>query len=145
MKNWPLFLVTCFICSVTLISCKRTSKTDTADKTSEEITLITDNEDQYPRDIDLLNKTVVSERLKDLLGEEYEGMLEHFETQTPIVSVGKIYKFTGCEAHNCPNFLTTVYYDAKHDNFNVVISKRGKVKVYAEGETISIPKALDAK
>lgn len=145
MKNWPLFLIACFICSITLISCKRTSETVTANKASEKLTLITQNEDQYPRDINLLNKTTVSERLKELLGEAYEEMLTHFETQTPIVSVGGIYKFTGCEAHNCPNFITTVYYDAEHDNFNVVISRQGKVKVYAERETISIPKALDAK
>lgn len=145
MKKWLLIPMICFIFSLSLISCKRTSTAADTVSQTETITLITENEDQYPRDIDLLNKTVVSKRLKDLLGDAYKGMLEHFETQTPIVSVEDIYKFTGCEAHNCPNFLTTVYYDAKHDNFNVVISQRGKVEIYTERETISIPKSLDAK
>src|SRR5699024_8517550 len=106
-----LLLSVCVLLPFT--SCKQTPKTGDTDSTSgKEETLIIENEGEYPRDFDLFGDNSVKERLKALLGEDFKEVKDNFETQTPVVSEENIYKFTGCKAHDCPSFLTRVYYDA---------------------------------
>lgn len=147
-RNWLLLLS--FIGVMVLVSCKRATRNPQTlqerDSASDKVeALIVENEGEYPRDVDLFSDTSVKERLENLLGEDFKKVEDNFETQTPIVSEKSIFKFTGCKAHDCPSFLTRVYYDANHDNFNVLITRSGKVKIYAEKEQIQVPKVLEVK
>ncbi len=129
-------------------SCKHNPKEQPDAKPAGKITvetLITENEGEYPRDLDIFGTNSVNSRLENILGDQYAAIKENFETQTPVVSEEDVYKFSGCKAHNCPSFITKVYYDAKQDNFNVIVSQSGKVKVYEEKGGIKVPRALESK
>lgn len=148
IKNALSFLLLGLFVHGIFFSCKPNPKEESdAEPTEKTVveTLITENEGEYPRDLDLFGDNQVNSRLKNIVGDQYASIKENFETQTPIVSEEGIYKFSGCKAHNCPSFLTKVYYDAKHDNFNLVVSQSGKVKVYEEKEGIKVPRALESK
>ena len=151
-------IITILLLFLTLISCKynklksdeesdgltKNERSSLAD--SKIAKLFTENEDKYPQsDLKLLENKDFKERLKLLTGDDYDEIMENFDTETPIVSDNEVYKFTGCKAHNCPSFLTTVLYDAKTDNMNVVVSKLGKVKIYEEDGKITTTKALRVK
>lgn len=125
------------------VSCKQ-SKEKEADATITE-NVITQNVGKYPRDIKLFQQDTIAKRLKKIAGNSYEAMLKNFQTQTPIVTVDGVYKFTGCKEHDCPSFHTTILYDGYHDNFNIVISKNGKVQVLAEKGKITVSKVLEVK
>lgn len=161
-KRISVWMISFMILSLVLAACKN-NKTAEQERTKIEVTedgelevyekdalpleIITQNEDKYPiQDLNIFEDNDVSDRLKKIAGkEEYEAILDNFETETPIVSDDGIYKFTGCKQHDCPSFLTTVLYDADEDNFNLVIEKEGKTKVYDEKGKITVSKALQAK
>lgn len=146
MKNKSIVLWASVVCFLILTSCKRApEKSETATSSGNVEVLITENEGAYPQDVDLFGSNSVNGRLQDLLGEEYKEVKANFETETPIVMEDHIYKFTGCKAHDCPSFLTRIYYDADHDNFNVLITRSGKVKIYTEKDQIRVPKVLEVK
>lgn len=155
-----LLIITTLLLSLTLVSCKynkvksgeesdatTTINSESSSSVDSKIAqLITQNVDQYPQsDLKLLENTDFKDRLKALTGNDYENIMENFDTETPIVSDEDVYKFTGCKAHNCPSFLTTILYDAKTDNMNVLVSKNGKVKIYEEDGKITTTKTLRAK
>lgn len=105
-----------------------------------------ENEGKYTRmDLDIFSNQEFTNRIKKLVGEDYDEILENFNTETPVVSSEDVYKFTGCREHDCPSYFTTILYDAKNDNFNVLIDQNGKVKVFDEKGKITMTKSLRAK
>lgn len=164
MKTTTLLTVCLISLSLFMVSCKKTKKNNTPDKSGSELTvkndsvepsttdysktavkLITENEGQYPRDLKIFKDKDIANRLKKIAGADYPKIIENFDTETPIVSLNGIYKFTGCKQHNCPSFHTTILYDAHHDNFNIIIEKNGRIKVYDEKGNITMTKALKLK
>lgn len=156
-----LAIITIVLFSSTFVSCKYNKIKDEEENNKTEIApkhenvswdgekiarLITENEEKYPQsDIRLLEDKDFKARLKSLTGEDYEEIMENFNTETPIVSDRNVYKFTGCKEHNCPSFLTTVLYDAKTGNMNVLVSKNGKTQIFEENGKITTSKALRVK
>lgn len=110
-----------------------------------ESNIITDNLLEYPVDIDLFENKDFTGRLKAIAKEHYDEIIANFQTQTPIVSDADVYKLTGCKEHDCPGFHTTILYDAKKDNYNIIVNQNGKVKVYDEKGKITMTKRLKAK
>jgi len=121
--------------------------TETTEWNEEHIfNLFTENEGLYAQaDLDLLNDKDFKLRMKNLTDDNYDNIIENFNTETPIVSDNEVYKFTGCKQHDCPSFFTTVLYDAKTRNMNILVSENGKVKIYEENGKITLTKALRAK
>ncbi|MFT4169916.1 MAG: hypothetical protein QM653_12435 [Dysgonomonas sp.] len=111
------------------------------DKTS----IIVKNEGKYPSEVKIFEDKPFSERIKNITGSEYDAIIKNFNVETPIVSENGIYKFSGCKQHDCPSFQTTIYYDAKTDNINVIISKNDKVSEFAEKGKIEISETLKKK
>lgn len=158
-KATHLFVIFLLMMTVVFVSC-RENKFENQEKTKIEATQsgelevtdepalkvlnqIVDNEEKYPRaDLNIFADEEISVRLKNILGEDYDQVVENFNTETPIVSEGKIYKFTGCKEHDCPAFFTTVLYDAESDNLNVLIEENGKTRVFDEDGKIKASKAL---
>lgn len=164
MKSTSFITALFLSLSLVFVSCKENKKDqsegtqsemsinkDTINETGESVSLaitknvITENEDQYPHDIDLFDNKEITSRLKKITGDVYDSIMENFNTETPIVSLNGVYKFTGCKEHDCPAFHTTVIYDAKDDNFNVLVAQKGSVKVYDEKGKITMTKALKLK
>ncbi len=152
MKPISLLTICALSLSLILVSCKGNQKKDnqgnevqTEASSGAALKIITENVDQYPRDIKIFDNKAVSSRLQEITGDQYEEILKYFETQTPIVTEGGIYKFTGCKEHDCPSFQTIVFYDANTDNFNVLVKQNGSTKVYAEKGKITITQSLRMK
>lgn len=164
MKRFAFILPLILVFSFLNISCKDSNKVKSADSPNvmetvigeeeeEETTkdniagnLIVENEGEYVnKDLNIFENTDFVDRIKPIVEEVYEEILENFNTETPIVSDRDIYKFTGCKAHDCPSYLITFLYDAKNDNFNVLINQNGRVKVYEENGKVTVTKKLRAK
>ena len=168
MKRLALIISTLLIFTLLNISCKDSNKVKSvdssnvmetmmgeeeeadkekkADKENIAGNLIVKNEGEYVnKDLEVFENQAFVDRIKPIIGELYEEILDNFNTETPIVSDSDIYKFTGCKAHDCPSYLITFLYDAKNDNFNVLVNQNGRVKVYEENGKVTVTKKLRAK
>ncbi|MBP2619314.1 hypothetical protein [Chryseobacterium jejuense] len=124
---------------------KTDSVTVTTPSTGATLEIITKNEEKYPHDVKLFEDKSFAERVKKLVGKEYDMMLKNFNVEGPIVSDNGIYKIHGCKQHDCPGYATYIYYDSKNDNLNVSIDKDGKVTDFAEKGKITVSKTLETK
>lgn len=113
-----------------------TPKTDsvatTPSSASGTMNIITKNVDKYPHDIKFFEDKGIKERLKKLVGTQYDEMVKNFNVEGPISSENGIYKLTGCKQHDCPGYATSIYYDSKNDNLNVSIDKDGNISDFNE-------------
>ncbi|REC60256.1 hypothetical protein DRF65_21480 [Chryseobacterium pennae] len=124
---------------------KTDSVTAAVPSTAATIEAITKNEGKYPHDIKLFEDKSFAERVKKLVGKEYDEMVKNFDVEGPIVSDNGIYKLHGCKQHDCPGYATYMYYDSKNDNLNVSIDKNSKVTDFAEKGKITVTDALKSK
>ncbi|WP_250252904.1 hypothetical protein [Chryseobacterium sp. Marseille-Q3244] len=127
------------------VSPKTDSVTATASSAAVPVEIITKNDGKYPHDVKLFEDKGLTERLKKLVGKDYDEMIKNFDVESPIVSEGGIYKLHGCKQHDCPGYATSIYYDSKNDNLNVSIDKNGKIIDFSEKGKISVSKALESK
>ncbi len=107
--------------------------------------IITKNEGKYPHDLKIFEDKDFGDRFKKLVGTQYDNIIKSFNVESPIVSEAGVYKFTGCRQHDCPAFLTTILYDAKNDNLNVLVDQEGKITEYSEKGKIDYTNTLKAK
>ncbi|WP_454046672.1 hypothetical protein [Chryseobacterium sp. Marseille-Q8038] len=107
--------------------------------------IITKNVGKYPHDIKFFEDKSITERLKKLVGAQYDEMVKNFNVESPVASENGIYKLTGCKQHDCPGYATSIFYDAKNDNLNVSIDKNGKITDFAEKGKIVVSEALKTK
>ncbi|RXM50244.1 MULTISPECIES: hypothetical protein [unclassified Chryseobacterium] len=124
---------------------KTDSATVTAASTNATVDIITKNEGKYPHDVKLFEDKSFAERVKKLVGKEYDEMLKNFNVESPIVSDNGIYKTHGCKQHDCPGYATSIYYDSKNDNLNVSIDKNGKISEFLEKGKIAVSETLKNK
>ncbi|ROI01832.1 hypothetical protein EGI16_16150 [Chryseobacterium sp. G0240] len=126
-------------------------KTDSATASAPSATsgktenIITKNVGKYPHEIKFFEDKNITERLKKLVGAQYDEMVKFFNVESPVTSENEIYKLNGCKQHDCPGYSTTIYYDSKNDNLNVSIDKNGKVTDFAEKGKITVSDVLKAK
>jgi hypothetical protein len=107
--------------------------------------IITKNVGKYPHDIKFFEDKSITERLKKLVGTQYDEMVKNFNVESPVTSENEIYKLTGCKQHDCPGYAASIFYDAKNDNLNVSIDKNGKATEFAEKGKITVSESLKAK
>lgn len=124
---------------------KTDSVTATAPSTAATGEIITKNEGKYPHDVKLFEDKNFAERVKKLVGKDYDEMLKSFNVESPIVSDNGIYKTHGCKQHDCPGYATSIYYDSKNDNLNVSIDKNGKITDFTEKGKITVSETLKNK
>lgn len=155
----------------TVISCKKEAKTSTSAGTDSLATtmpkdsatqpksdsaataspsaatenIITKNVGKYPHEIKLFEDKSITDRLKKLVGAQYNDMIKYFNVESPITSENGIYKLTGCKQHDCPGYSTDIYYDAKDDNLNVMIDQNGKLTDFSEKKKITVSESLKSK
>jgi hypothetical protein len=107
--------------------------------------IITKNVGKYPHEIKLFEDKSITDRLKKLVGAQYNDMIKYFNVESPIASENGIYKLTGCKQHDCPGYSTDIYYDAKDDNLNVMIDQNGKLTDFSEKKKITVSESLKSK
>lgn len=160
-----------FALSLCVVSCKKEAKTESSVSTDTLATampkdsvstpkndsvaspssasgatnIITKNVGKYPHDIKFFEDRIITERLKKLVGTQYDEMVKNFNVESPVTSENEIYKLTGCKQHDCPGYATSIYYDAKNDNLNVSIDKNAKATDFAEKGKITVSESLKAK
>lgn len=117
------------------------TKTPSTSAVSENI--ITKNVGKYPHDIKFFEDKNITERLKKLVGNQYEEMVKYFDVTTPISLEHDIYILKGCKQHDCPGYSTKIYYDPKNDNLNVSIDNNGKISDFNEKGKIAGTEALN--
>ncbi len=122
-----------------------TDSVDTPSSSASADNIITKNVGKYPHEIKLFEDKSITDRLKKLVGSQYDEMVKFFNVESPVISENEIYKLNGCKQHDCPGYATTIYYDSKNDNLNVSIDKNGKVTEFAEKGKITVPETLNAK
>lgn len=125
-----------------------TAATSVAENTAVENSasnFFAENKGKYPQEIKLLEESPFAERIKTLAGTDYEAMVKNFNVESPIVEENGVYKTSGCLKNNCPGFSTTIYYDEKKDNLNIVTDQNGKIKDYNEKGKIEISVGLQKK
>ena len=137
--------------SLLAVSCGEKKVEEKTEPTTTEATagknVITENEGKNPRDFKLFEDAdaTVTDRLKKIAGDKYEELVKNFNVETPVVSEDGIYKVTGCKKDACPEFQTTILFDSKNDNFNVIIDENGKVTEFAEKGKINYTESLKSK
>lgn len=139
---------------VTVTACNSMSKKDTANtiaKTEEvkqpqqktsDLMFINEWVGKYPNDVKLLEQPALSKRLKALLGNNYNTMMENWNTETPITMTDSVIHTSGCKTNNCAAFSYDLYINLPTDNINVYGIKNNTVTLYTENDTISLPKKL---
>lgn len=139
-----------------LASCNTSTENQTEDTTAITATenpvveqgtsnFFAENKGKYPRDIKLLEESPFAQRIKILAGADYDAIVKNFNVESPIVEENGVYKTSGCLQNNCPGFSTTIYYDEKNDNLNIVTDQDGKTKGYNEKGKIEISPELQKK
>ncbi|MEG0928500.1 hypothetical protein [Chryseobacterium sp.] len=126
-------------------SIKTDSVATTPSASSGTANIITQNVDKYPHDIKFFQDKGITERLKKLVGAQYDEMVKNFNVEGPISSENGIYKLTGCKQHDCPGYATSIYYDSKNDNLNVSIDKNGNISDFNEKGKIAGTEKLEKK
>lgn len=142
---FSILLIVAVACTPTSTSPKNDESTQNESSINKGLSIILQNEGKYPREIKLMENDAFSKRMKSLLGDAYQTMKDNFQTETPIVSEDGIYKITGCKQHDCPAFMTSIYYDAKKDNLYVIIEKGEDKQSFLEKEAITITNTLKMK
>ncbi|WP_284462319.1 hypothetical protein [Chryseobacterium sp.] len=128
-----------------VITPKTDSVATTPSSASGTMNIITKNVDKYPHDIKFFEDKGITERLKKLVGTQYDEMVKNFNVEGPISSENGIYKLTGCKQHDCPGYATSIYYDSKNDNLNVSIDKDGNISDFNEKGKITGTEKLENK
>ena len=107
--------------------------------------IITQNKGKYPSDISFFENNDIAERIKKLTKNRFVEIVNNFNVQSPISHENSIYKLTGCKQHNCPSFFTTILFDAKMDNIQVIIDQNGEIQEFNEKGKISLTESLRMK
>jgi len=131
------------------VSCKKEAPKTAPAETVKEVVLtqniLTKNVGKYPTDIKLFEDKELTDRLKKLMGADYDEMVKNFNVVSPIKAENEVYRANGCMQHNCPGYYAFIYFDAKNDNLNVLIDRDGKVKEYAEKGKIEVSDELKTR
>lgn len=131
------------------VSCKKEIPEAAPVETVKEVVptqnILTRNVGKYPTDIKLFEDKDLTDRLKKLMGADYDEMVKNFNVVSPVKAENEVYRANGCMQHNCPGYYAFIYFDAKNDNLNVLIDRDGKVKEYAEKGKIEISEELKTR
>lgn len=96
---------------------------------------------QYPSDVQLFDNDHLNNRIKAIMGPEYENFRKFWQTETPILMEDGVLFTTGCEQHNCAANQYILQVDLKADNVNVFHIHTG-VTSFVEKGHIHLPPGL---
>lgn len=145
------------VCSFIFFSCNNqdTSQKETAsDPTGRENVIITNAnpsstlnfvqkwEGKTALEAGMFSDSLLVNRLKDLLGNEFPYFQENWNVQTPIEKENNIYSASGCKQHDCSSYYSVVYFDVAQNNLNVLIKRGIHFKLFTEKGEIHLPENM---
>ena len=98
------------------------------------LNFLRDFKGKYPYEVKLFEKTEFSQRLKNLLCDRYEFLIDNWHVQTPMKINDDLFITEACQTHNC-GYLGTgaiIVYDFSNDVIYVGIREEGEVEIYSE-------------
>jgi hypothetical protein len=144
-KHLFIVAMSCFI----LISCKKETvkSVPTTDSTSI-ITHSLKSDSTVINPLDTLNSLVdksvigthlltessITPRLKTLLANDYNEMVDNWNTETPFEKEGTILHASGCKKHDCNTYSYDLFIDTKNNKINVYKFSKSKLTVFAEDD-----------
>lgn len=96
----------------------------------------------YPADSKLFDNKIFTQRIKKLLGNRYNFLMEYWAVEVPIEINNNIFVSKGCEARNCDMTNFIIVYDFSSEIMSIGVREEDVVSVYSEGEKNS-PVILD--
>lgn len=117
--------------------------TGTAPDTSN-LSFITAWSGKYPKEVNLFGLNVLDDRLKQLMGAQYDTMIANWNTETPIQVEDSIIHTSGCKAHNCPANSYDLYIDLAGNNINIYNFRHDTLTFYAEKDSFALPAKMKA-
>jgi len=101
-----------------------------------ELDFLKEYKDKYPSDVKLLENTIFYNRLKILLGDRCEFLINNFDVETPIEITDGYFVVEACQAHNCGSMGTgfIIVYDFSNDVMSAGVREEGEVKTYSEND-----------
>ncbi len=117
-----------------------TPKPEATPSTPAYIAILKKSAGKYPYEIKLLENVELKDRLKKLLGKDFNDMKSHWNVETPMEIENGVFKASACEAHNCGDNNYLMFVDLKSDNINVYHSENGNTRHFFESGEINLPK-----
>lgn len=97
--------------------------------------------DRYPNDVNLLHIPEIENRMRKLMGKEYDYVISIWEVETPMEIINGEFYAWGMQAHSGGDQSAVLMADIKKDKLFMGVRNDAKVNVYAEDST-DIPKRL---
>ncbi len=85
--------------------------------------------------VDLLNNPLIKERIKNLIGVQYDHLVEIWNVCSPMEVENDVFTAEGCEQHNCDKTNAIIVVDISRNLFYVGIRTEGKAKIYSESNS----------
>lgn len=104
---------------------------------------LTDLIGKYPTQEKIFENKILSNRLKNIKGFNYENLIHFWNVETPITLVDDIIHSSGCKKNNCPSNGYELFIDFKNDNINIYYFRGNTLKVYTEKDWIDLPKKFN--
>lgn len=95
---------------------------------------------KYPTQEKIFENKILSARLKNIKGFNYENLIHFWNVENPIVMVDDIIHSSGCKKNDCPSNGYELFIDLKNDNINIFYFRENTLKVYTEKDWIDLPK-----
>jgi len=111
-------------------------KLTTEKKQTNELDFLKEYKDKYPSEVNLLKNTIFHNRLKRLLGDRCEFVINNFNIETPIEINDDYFVVKACQEHNCGPTGTgcIIVYNFSNDIMSAGVREKGEVKIYSEND-----------
>lgn len=118
------------------------STTNNADTSN--LTFLTEWVGKYPKEVDLFKLNILTSRLQQMMGAQYDSLVANWNTETPIQLEDSVIHTSGCRAHDCPADSYDLYIDLAGNNINVYNFQYDTLYFFAERDSFSLPSQMKA-
>lgn len=158
-KRWIVMLLCMSL--VAFVACNSKAKQGTVTEEEEDIVVVgpqstTNNADtsnlafltewvgKYPKEVDLFKLNILTSRLQQMMGAQYDSLVANWNTETPIQLEDSVIHTSGCRAHDCPGDSYDLYIDLADNNINVYNFQYDTLYFFAEKDSFSLPSQMKA-
>lgn len=108
------------------------------------LTFLTEWVGKYPKEVDLFKLNVLTSRLQQMMGTQYDSLVANWNTETPIQLEDSVIHTSGCKVHDCPADSYDLYIDLAGNNINVYNFQYDTLYFFAEKDSFSLPAQMKA-
>ncbi len=99
---------------------------------SNRLDFLMDYDGKYPTEVKLFENSAFNQRLKRLVGDEYDLIYYGCAVETPATINNNFFIVGACQQHNCAGINYTVVYDYTNDILYVGIKEEEELRSYSE-------------